>query len=58
MTRFFDTETWKNIGQPDIGSRMFFTLKNNKKVFGTVNSIDYGSKKGIKISIIPNNRIK
>lgn len=50
--RIFDVETWKKIGQPDLGSKMFyFNMETGKKVYGIVSEIRYGHKKGIKIKI-------
>lgn len=52
MTRVFDANTWKKIGQPDIGSKMFFK-QGDKKIWGIVDAINYGHKKGVAISIRP-----
>lgn len=53
-TRIFDSKTWVKIGQPDLGSKMFYFNKStNKKVFGKVTSIQFGHKKGVKIKITP-----
>lgn len=50
--RVFDSTTWIKIGQPDIGSRMFYiNRKTGKKVWGVVTEINYGHKKGIELKI-------
>ncbi len=48
--RIFDSETWRKIGQPDLGSKMYF-IENGKKVWGEVISVNYGHKKGIELKI-------
>lgn len=50
MKRTFNTETWIKIGQPDLGSKIFFKIKG-KKIYGKVNFIQFGYKKGIRIGI-------
>jgi hypothetical protein len=52
MIRVFDAPTWRKIGQPDLGSKMYYIL-NGKKIWGVVTSIDYGHKKGVKLKIKP-----
>jgi len=52
--RIFDSETWSKIGQPDLGSKMFYINKStNKKVWGSVTEVNFGHKKGIKLKIKP-----
>jgi hypothetical protein len=50
--RVFDTNTWIKLGKPDLNSKMYF-MKNNKKVWGTVISINYNHKKGVELKIKP-----
>jgi ribosomal protein L35AE/L33A len=51
-TRIFDSKTWRDIGQPDLGSRMFFKdRKTGKKIWGTVVSVEFGHKLGVKLKI-------
>jgi len=50
--RIFDSETWRKIGQPDLGSKMFY-IKNGKKVWGSVTEVQFGHKKGVKLKIKP-----
>lgn len=58
-TRIFDSQTWVKIGQPDLGSKMFYIDKTtNKKVFGKVTSINFGHKKGVEIKITPFKKLK
>ena len=50
--RIFDTKTWMKIGQPGIGSKMFYINKQTgKKVWGFVSEINYGHKRGVEIKI-------
>jgi len=52
--RIFDSETWRKIGQPDLGSKMFYINKSTgKRVWGKVESVQFGHKKGIKLKIKP-----
>lgn len=52
--RIYDANTWRKIGQPDLGSKMFYiNRKTNKKIWGEVTSIQHGHKKGIKLTIKP-----
>ncbi len=48
--KIFDTETWKKLGHPDLGSKMYFVEKG-KKIWGEVVSIHYGHKKGVELKI-------
>lgn len=57
MKTVFDANTWKKIGQPDIGCKMFLK-RGKKKIWGIVESINYGHKKGVEISISPCSRPK
>jgi hypothetical protein len=48
--RIFDTETWRELGQPDLNSKMYYINgKTGKKVWGIVTEIHYGHKKGIQL---------
>ena len=50
--RIFDAETWRKIGQPDLGSKMFYIDgKTKKKVWGHVIMSNFGHKKGIELKI-------
>jgi ribosomal protein L35AE/L33A len=50
--RIFDSETWRKIGQPDLGSKMFYIDKSTgKKVWGSVTEVQFGYKKGVKLKI-------
>jgi len=50
--KIFDAPTWIKIGQPDLGSRMYWIDKKTKKrIYGKVTSIQFGHKKGIKLTI-------
>jgi ribosomal protein L35AE/L33A len=50
--RIFDSETWRKIGQPDLGSKMFYIDKSTgKKVWGSVTEVQFGHKKGVKLKI-------
>lgn len=50
--RIFDSKTWRQIGQPDLGSRMYYIDKKTKKrIYGTITSIQFGHKKGVKMTI-------
>jgi hypothetical protein len=52
--RIFDTETWRELGQPDLNSKMYYINgKTGKKVWGIVTEIHYGHKKGIQLKIKP-----
>lgn len=52
--RIFSAEIWKKIGQPDLGSKMFyFNGQTGKKVWGEVTEIDYGHKRGVALKIKP-----
>lgn len=52
--RIFDTETWKKIGQPDLGSKMFYINgKTKEKVWGFVTEVNYGHKRGVALTIKP-----
>ena len=48
--RIFDATTWVKIGQPDLGSKMYF-IENGKKIWGKVIYVNYGHKKGIELKI-------
>ena len=59
IKRYFDSETYKKLGQPDLGSKMYF-IRNRKKIWGIVVSIrftgDKSKHKGkIEIKIAPFN---
>ena len=50
-TRTFTSEVWRKIGQPDLGSKMFYIDgKTGKKVWGHVTEVDFKSN-GIKLKI-------
>jgi hypothetical protein len=50
--RIFSSETWRKIGKPDLGSKMFYiNWETKKKVYGSVTDITFGHKKGVKITI-------
>jgi hypothetical protein len=52
--RIFNAETWRKIGQPDLGSKMFYINGvTGKKVWGSVTEVDFGHKKGVKLKIKP-----
>ncbi len=52
--RIFNTETWVKIGQPDLGSKMFYTnRKTGQKIWGVVTEINHGHKKGVALKIKP-----
>lgn len=52
--RFFNSDTWIKIGQPDLGSKMFYIDKETgKKIYGRVTGVDFGHKKGVKLKIKP-----
>lgn len=42
--RYFDSETYNKLGQPDLGSKMYF-IKNGKKVWGKVVSVHFTGEK-------------
>ncbi len=49
--RIFNAETWNKIGQPDIGSKMFYVNKSTgKKVWGIVTELQF-TNKGVKLKI-------
>lgn len=50
MRAFFDPETYKKIGSPDINSRIFIK-RGSKKYYGNIHTIDYTSRKGIEVRI-------
>lgn len=55
--RVFNSETWRKIGQPDVGSKMFYiNQKTGKKVYGTVVMVNFGHKKGVQLKIKPNKK--
>lgn len=57
--RYFDTETWRKIGQPDLNSRMFYINgKTGEKVWGQVTSVNFGTSKGIELVIKPFKKTK
>lgn len=46
------TEKWRAMGQPDVGSKIYLKdRKTSKKVYFTIESINYGHKKGIQMSL-------
>ena len=50
-TRTFDLETYKKLGMPDIGRRMFYVHGiTGKKVYGNVTMLKY-VKKGVELTI-------
>lgn len=49
--KVFDVETWRKIGRPDIGSKMFYINGFGKKVYGTVVEINYNHKHGVELII-------
>jgi len=52
--RIFDSKTWRKIGQPDLGSKMFYINgETGKKVWGRVTEVNFGHKKGVKLKIKP-----
>lgn len=42
--RYFDSETYNKLGQPDLGSKMYF-IRNGKKVWGVVVSVHFTGEK-------------
>jgi hypothetical protein len=38
--RYFDSETYNKLGQPDLGSRMYI-MQNGNKVWGRVVSVNF-----------------
>ena len=42
--RYFDSETYNKLGQPDLGAKMFF-IRNSKKVWGKVVSLRFTGEK-------------
>ena len=47
------TERWRAMGQPDLGSKIYLRdRKTSKKNYFEVVSINYGYKKGIKLSLV------
>ena len=52
--RIFDAKTWEKIGQPDLGSKIYYiNKKTGKKIWGLVIGVNYGHKKGIELRIQP-----
>lgn len=52
-------ERWNKMGNPDLNSKIFLKdRKTSKKVFFTVIGIDYGHKKGIKLTLLKTKNIK
>ena len=52
--RIFDNATWIKIGQPDLGSKMFYiNQRTGKKVWGQVVEVNYGHKRAIELKIKP-----
>jgi hypothetical protein len=50
--RILSAETWRKIGKPDLGSKMYYiNWETKKKVYGSVTEISFGHKKGVKIRI-------
>ena len=46
-------DKWKQLGQPDLNSIIYLRdRKTSKKVYFIVIGIDYGNKKGIKLTLI------
>lgn len=44
LKRYFTSETYRKIGSPDIGTKIYF-MKNNKKIFGKVSLVQFTSEK-------------
>ena len=42
--RYFDSETYNKLGQPDLGAKMYF-IRNGKKVWGTVSLVHFTGEK-------------
>jgi hypothetical protein len=42
--RYFDSETYNKLGQPDLGSKMYI-IQNGKKVWGKVVSVHFTGEK-------------
>ena len=42
--RYFDSETYQKLGQPDLGSKMYF-MRSGKKVWGSVVSVRFTGEK-------------
>jgi len=51
IKRKFDTNTYKKLGQPDLGSNMYF-IKSGKKVWGKVCLLSFSGFKGAKNGLI------
>lgn len=52
--RIFDAQTWCKLGQPSLGSKMYYiNKKTGEKVWGFVSEIQNGHKKGVKLKIKP-----
>lgn len=50
--RIFSSETWRKLGQPDVGSKMYY-FRDGKKVWGEVVMSNFGHKKGVELKIKP-----
>ena len=53
MKYIYTAERWKSMGQPDLDSKIYlYNRKTSKKNWFQIVGIDYGNKKGIKMSLI------
>ncbi len=51
LKRKFDSETYAKMGQPDLGSKIYF-MKAGKKIWGTVSLLSFVGFKGAKNGLI------
>lgn len=45
LKRYFDSETYQKIGQPNLGHKIYF-MRGGKKIWGILSLINYTSEKG------------
>lgn len=62
IKRYFDSETYRKIGSPDLGSKMFLP-RGGKRIYGKVSLLKFTSEKGkhngkILLGIVPFNKLK